>query len=297
MSDKVELRNKLLSKLVKKASKLNESIQLFSKFDKKISLNQTGGNMHNIGIKLASIEHYAVRLQDRLGDLNALVGHYDAATNTILQRLQGLRLNQFSHLTNQEYQNAQTIFNPVNNANIIPNVKRFIQFLLTNKRNAPFAAAADGYYNTVYNTMRDHAACKIAEDAVLFAARTAAAAGGAATAANVRQAAVAAGATAVPPNLPVARNLLATTAAQAVVNDVAAGGAVTAAAVILAFEDAAAAAATARIAALNITTHAEANTTLEPADGTVTRLSDLEKKQTLATLMEQAAIHSPAILV
>ena len=291
MSDKVELRNKLLSKLVKKASKLNESIKLFSKLDKKISLNQTGGNMHNIGIRLASIEHYAANLNTRLGDLNALVGHYDVTTNNIMRTLQGLRLGQFSHLTLMEYQNAQTIFNPANVGQIIPNVKRFIQLLLTNKRNSAFAAA-DNHYNGVYNVMKAHAACSIAENAIIIAAQTEAARG-AANGASVRAAVQAAVQAAVPLiGIPANQTAVATAAVQALAAQAPQGG--LAADAVTALQTAAAVVAATRIGQFNIGTHNLADTTLEPAGGI--RLSDQEKRETLATLMEQAAIHSPAIL-
>jgi hypothetical protein len=224
MSDKVELRNKLLSKLVKKASKLNESIKLFSKLDKKISLNQTGGNMHNIGIKLASIEHYAAGLQGRLGDLNALVGHYDAATNTILQTLQGLRLGEFSHLTDREYQNVQAIFTTPTSDNI----RGFIKLLLTNKRDIQLVPIIVGGVNAEYDTTFQY--IKITEN--LCRANGANRGTVVATRAG---------------NLPLAIN-------------------------------------------------GADNRNLSPGDGTVTILSDVNKKDILTTLMQQVAIHSPAIL-
>ena len=91
MSEKtIELRNKFISKLLKKSSKMSEAIKLLVKFNKKSVSNQHGGSLAGLGIQLGAIQVAADGLQRRIGGLDADVQRYNNDANTSYQRIIGI---------------------------------------------------------------------------------------------------------------------------------------------------------------------------------------------------------------
>ena len=140
MSDnKITLRNKFISRLVKKSSKITEAINLLVKFNNKTSSNQHGGSLVQLGMKLADIQAAAGGLQARIQNLDGIVTGYNTRANQVFANIRGINLNN-DVASEAEITSTVNILTVLYNniaADVVHLLRTFITKLITNDRNVP----------------------------------------------------------------------------------------------------------------------------------------------------------------
>ncbi len=127
--NKLEARNKFVSKLEKKINEMNESIQLLAKVDEKLLLKQTGGTdstgLYTLGISIANLDARAAawktaltastKLNDRLNELNKNVALYQKRITDIIDNLDipskdTSKLDEFLSMNKEAYEAAKDAY-------------------------------------------------------------------------------------------------------------------------------------------------------------------------------------------
>ncbi len=124
--NKLEKRNKYISKIQKKAKELNEAINLLAYVDHKIFHKQSGGGLHQFGVNLASLGARADAFKNAMANASGLaltlstlessINTYQAQLNTILNDLDfdkdalaGLNKDSFDMLNDNEMKDINEI--------------------------------------------------------------------------------------------------------------------------------------------------------------------------------------------